>query len=37
MMAGQRVYQIALVSAHLAVAVVAALRLAGLLRRPARS
>ncbi|MFI7688446.1 hypothetical protein ACIBQ6_05205 [Nonomuraea sp. NPDC049655] len=35
--AGQRVYQIALVSAHLAVAVVAALRLAGLLRRPARS
>ncbi|GGS62432.1 hypothetical protein ACFFV7_00260 [Nonomuraea spiralis] len=35
--AGQRIYQIALVSAHLAVAVVAALRLAGLLRRrPAR-
>ncbi|MGW2161809.1 hypothetical protein [Nonomuraea sp. NPDC001699] len=33
--AGQRIYQIALVSAHLAVAVMAALRLAGLLRRPA--
>ncbi|MFI7464906.1 hypothetical protein [Nonomuraea sp. NPDC049646] len=35
--AGQRIYQIALFAAHLAVAVVAALRLAGLLRRPARS
>ncbi|TMR93429.1 hypothetical protein [Nonomuraea basaltis] len=35
--AGQRVYQVALVSGHLGVSVLAAFRLARLLRRPRRS